>query len=150
MARTGDGLDALVQVPFAGGGGEQQARDHERLDDATHRAIPQIPAPPGGDAGRTEIVPAPSGRIRPDGRDESIDSPGTLAALMIEIGTSGWPWRASGIAIGTALAAEADGAHVVWFADRIPLTVDPDELGRRPPDRCSRSCPTRPTSPIRW
>ena len=43
---------------------------------------------------------------------------------MVEIGTSGWPWRASGIAIGTALAAEADGAHVVWFADRIPMVVD--------------------------
>ena len=46
---------------------------------------------------------------------------------MVEIGTSGWPWRASGIAIGTALAAEADGAHVVWFADRIPLPVSPDD-----------------------
>jgi hypothetical protein len=43
---------------------------------------------------------------------------------MIEIGMSGWPWRASGIAIGTAIAAEHDGAHVVWFADRIPVAVD--------------------------
>ena len=42
-----------------------------------------------------------------------------VAGLMVEIGTSGWPWHASGIAIGTALAAEADGAHVVWLADRI-------------------------------
>jgi len=40
---------------------------------------------------------------------------------MVEIGTSGWPWRASGIAIGTALAAEADGAQVVWFAPRPPV-----------------------------
>ena len=46
---------------------------------------------------------------------------------MIEIGTSGWPWRASGIAIGTALAAEADGAHVVWFADGIGLPVASDD-----------------------
>src|SRR3954451_21144806 len=40
---------------------------------------------------------------------------------MVEIGTSGWPWRASALAIGTALAAEADGAHVVWFASRAPV-----------------------------
>ena len=45
---------------------------------------------------------------------------------MIEIGTSGWPWRASGIAIGTALAADADGAQAVWFADRIPLDLAPE------------------------
>jgi hypothetical protein len=43
---------------------------------------------------------------------------------MVEIGTSGWPWRASGIAIGGALAAEADGAHAVWFADGLPVGVD--------------------------
>ena len=42
---------------------------------------------------------------------------------MVEIGTSGWPWRASSIAIGTALAAEADGAHVVWFADGLPVPL---------------------------
>jgi hypothetical protein len=53
-----------------------------------------------------------------------------LATLMVEIGTTGWPWRASGIAIGTALAAEADGAHVVWFADRIALPVTADEWAR--------------------
>ena len=46
---------------------------------------------------------------------------------MVEIGTSGWPWRASGIAIGTALAAEADGAHVVWFADRVALPIAADD-----------------------
>jgi len=45
---------------------------------------------------------------------------------MVEIGTSGWPWRASGIAIGGALAAEADGAHAVWFADGLPVGVDAD------------------------
>ena len=49
---------------------------------------------------------------------------------MVEIGTSGWPWRASGIAIGTALAAETDGAHVVWFADRIPLPITADDWTR--------------------
>jgi hypothetical protein len=49
---------------------------------------------------------------------------------MVEIGTSGWPWRASGIAIGTALAAEADGAHVVWFADRVGLPVTDDDWAR--------------------
>lgn len=49
---------------------------------------------------------------------------------MVEIGTSGWPWRASGIAIGTALAAETDGAHVVWFADRIPLPLTGDDWTR--------------------
>jgi hypothetical protein len=43
---------------------------------------------------------------------------------MVEIGTSGWPWRASGIAIGTALAAEADGAHMVWFTDRPRIGVE--------------------------
>jgi hypothetical protein len=44
---------------------------------------------------------------------------------MVEIGTSGWPWRASGIAIGAALGAEADGAHTVWFADELPAAIDP-------------------------
>jgi len=52
---------------------------------------------------------------------------------MVEIGTSGWPWRASGIAIGNALAAEADGAQVVWFSPRPPVgsgSVDwPSEAG---------------------
>jgi hypothetical protein len=45
---------------------------------------------------------------------------------MVEIGTSGWPWRASNLAIGTALAAETDGAQAVWFADRIPIAIDRD------------------------
>ena len=45
---------------------------------------------------------------------------------MVEIGTSGWPWRASGLAIGAALAAEADGAHAVWFADGLPVAIAPD------------------------
>ena len=53
-----------------------------------------------------------------------------LTGLMVEIGTSGWPWPVSGIAIGTALAAEADGAHVVWFADRIGLPVTGDDWAR--------------------
>jgi hypothetical protein len=42
---------------------------------------------------------------------------------MVEIGTTGWPWRASGITIGAALAAETDGAHVVWCSDRVPVAT---------------------------
>lgn len=43
---------------------------------------------------------------------------------MIEIGTSGPPWRAAAIAIGTTMAAEADGLHAVWFAAELPVPVD--------------------------
>lgn len=43
---------------------------------------------------------------------------------MIEIGTSGPPWRAAAIAIGTTLAAEADGLHAIWFAAELPVPVD--------------------------
>jgi hypothetical protein len=53
-----------------------------------------------------------------------------LAAIMVEIGTSCWAWRASGIAIGTALAAEADGAHRAWFAERPPLITDAADWAR--------------------
>jgi len=43
---------------------------------------------------------------------------------MVEIGTSGLPWRAAAIAIGATLAAEADGMHAVWFAAEIPVPID--------------------------
>lgn len=45
---------------------------------------------------------------------------------MVEIGTSGLPWRAAAIAIGSALAAETDGAHAVWFPAALPVDIPVD------------------------
>lgn len=45
---------------------------------------------------------------------------------MIEIGTVGFPFRAPAIAAGAAVAAEADGAHAVWYPDRLPAAPPPD------------------------
>lgn len=49
----------------------------------------------------------------------------TLAAPMFEIGVMGFAARVPAIATGAAMAAEADGAHAVWYPDR--LRARPDE-----------------------
>ena len=36
---------------------------------------------------------------------------------MVEIGVTGTPFRAATIAAGAAMAAEADGAHAIWYPD---------------------------------
>jgi alkanesulfonate monooxygenase SsuD/methylene tetrahydromethanopterin reductase-like flavin-dependent oxidoreductase (luciferase family) len=43
---------------------------------------------------------------------------------MFEIGVMGFALRAPAIATGAAMAAEADGAHAIWFPDRPPVTAD--------------------------
>ena len=42
---------------------------------------------------------------------------------MVEIGISGPPFRASSIAVGAALAAEAEGAHAIWYADTLGVDL---------------------------
>jgi|GEM_PF-5835197 Luciferase-like monooxygenase. len=46
---------------------------------------------------------------------------------MVEIGTSGAPFRSSAIAVGAALAAEAEGAHAIWYADGLAVDVAPEQ-----------------------
>jgi hypothetical protein len=36
---------------------------------------------------------------------------------MVEIGTSGTPWRAASMAAGAALTAESEGSHAFWLPD---------------------------------
>ena len=43
---------------------------------------------------------------------------------MIEIGTLGFPYRVSAIAVGTAMSAESDGSHAVWFPDQLLAAPD--------------------------
>src|SRR4051794_37256341 len=125
IARTGDGLDAVVQLPSHAAAASTRQATTSGLKMRRIERSPTTRHPPAT-TGENGHCTGPIGRNRPHGEDESDDSPGTVTTLMIEIGTSGWPWRASGIAIGTALAAEADGAHVVWFADRIPVHIAPE------------------------
>ena len=42
---------------------------------------------------------------------------------MVEIGTSGAPFRSSSLAVGAALAAEAEGAHAIWYANELAAEV---------------------------
>ena len=46
---------------------------------------------------------------------------------MVEIGVTGTPFRAATIAAGAAMAAEADGAHAIWYPD----AIDPALAARR-------------------
>ena len=48
---------------------------------------------------------------------------------MIEIGTMGFPYRASAIATGAAMAAEAEGADALWYPDHL-MAWHPRELWR--------------------
>jgi alkanesulfonate monooxygenase SsuD/methylene tetrahydromethanopterin reductase-like flavin-dependent oxidoreductase (luciferase family) len=48
---------------------------------------------------------------------------------MFEIGVMGFAARVPAIATGVAMAAEADGAHAVWYPDRLRARPD-DELWR--------------------
>ena len=48
---------------------------------------------------------------------------------MVEIGVTGSPFRAATIAAGAAMAAEADGAHAIWYPD----AIDPVPDARREP-----------------
>ena len=43
---------------------------------------------------------------------------------MIEIGTLGFPYRVSAIAVGTAMSVESDGSHAVWFPDQLLAAPD--------------------------
>ena len=45
---------------------------------------------------------------------------------MIEIGTLGFPYRVSAIAVGTAMSAEADGSQAVWFPDQLLAAPEGD------------------------
>lgn len=44
---------------------------------------------------------------------------------MFEIGVMGIAARAPAIATGAAMVAEADGAHAVWYPDRLAVVPDP-------------------------
>ncbi len=43
---------------------------------------------------------------------------------MVEIGVTGTPFRAATIAAGAAMAAEADGAHAIWYPDALAPALD--------------------------
>ena len=45
---------------------------------------------------------------------------------MVEIGTSAAPFRSSSIAVGAAIAAEAEGAHAIWYSDGSAIDVAQD------------------------
>src|SRR5664279_6196258 len=43
----------------------------------------------------------------------------SLKTHMIEIGTMGFPYRASAIATGAAMLAEAEGVDALWYPDHL-------------------------------
>lgn len=47
-----------------------------------------------------------------------------MNGLMVEIGVTGTPFRAATIAAGAAMAAEADGAHAIWYPDGLEPALD--------------------------
>lgn len=48
-----------------------------------------------------------------------------MNGFMVEIGLTGTPFRAATMAAGAAMAAEADGAHAIWYPDAPDPALDP-------------------------
>src|SRR5664279_6550739 len=64
--------------------------------------------------------PVVGGRRAPTGQSRSHQQVTvSLKTHMIEIGTMGFPYRASAIATGAAMLAEAEGVDALWYPDHL-------------------------------